>query len=179
MSLNTIKRLQDELSDINNNPNTNISLTAGKVDNNIFEWQCTIQGPKDTPYEGGLFYLRILFPNDYPIKGPEVCFKTPIYHLNVNPRKCSNDIKPESLGHICMSTLNDWKSTYTIKQILEQIFSLFHIPNPESPYGLDRTEEFLNERELYEEKAKIFTKKYADPNNTNNFEFEDQWDFSY
>jgi hypothetical protein len=33
--------------------------------------------------------------------------------------------------------------------------------NPESPYGLDRTEEFTKNRALYEKKIKYFTKKYA------------------
>ena len=29
-------------------------------------WYLSISGPKKTPYEGGLFYIEIKFPKDYP-----------------------------------------------------------------------------------------------------------------
>ena len=40
--------------------------------------------PKDSLYSGGLFFLQIIFPNDYPNSAPEIKFITPIYHINVN-----------------------------------------------------------------------------------------------
>ena len=54
-------------------------------------------GPKNTPYKGGLYKIRILFPKDYPNKGPEFKFLNKIYHLNV-------DFK-EDFGHICINYL--------------------------------------------------------------------------
>jgi ubiquitin-protein ligase len=50
-----------------------------------------------------------------------------------------------------------------MKKVLLDIFALFFNTNPESPYGLDRADEFRFKRALYEEKVKYFTKKYADP----------------
>ena len=120
-----MKRLKAELEELNNNPLTNFSLTVEILDNNIFEWKCSIRGPTDSPYAGGLFYLRIYFPEDYPNNPPEICFKTPIYHLNVNPRKCQNEEHPERLGHVCMSTLNWWKPEYRMRKVLTNIFSFF------------------------------------------------------
>ena len=50
----------------------------------------SMAGPKDTPYEGGFFNILVVFPPNYPKKPPEVCFLTPIYHVNINHRAPSS-----------------------------------------------------------------------------------------
>ena len=42
-------------------------ISAGPIDeDNFFEWECLIQGPEDTPYDGGLFAATLSFPAYYP-----------------------------------------------------------------------------------------------------------------
>ena len=54
------------------------------------------------------------------------------------------------------------------------------MPNPDSPYGLDRANEFKTNKKLYEDKIKFFTRKYANPRFCNiGKEYEESWDFSY
>ena len=48
-----------------------------------------------------------------------------------------------------------------MREVLTNLFALFYLVNTESPYGLDRVDEFRNNRELYDKKVKYFTKKYA------------------
>ena len=61
-----------------------------------------MMGPKKTPYEGGIFTIKVLFPDDYPSHGPEFKFMNKIVHLNVDMKS------RDSLGHISLSYLNEW-----------------------------------------------------------------------
>ena len=177
--IKAMKRIKEEFTDLNSNPISNIGATIGLVDeNNIFEWNCSLMGPTNTSYAGGLFFLKIKFPENYPDKEPEVVFKTPIYHINVNPRKPKQN-GAESLGHICISTLNWWKPENRMREVLKEIFTLFYLGNPDSPYGLDRADEMRYNKAVYEEKIKYFTKKYAYPSSPNNREYDIDWDFSF
>ena len=132
-----------------------------------------MMGQTDTSFSGGLFYLKIQFPMDYPTHAPEVLFVTPIYHVNVNHIK-----QPTCpLGHICISTLNFWNPQYRIREVLTNIFALFYMGNPQSPYGIDRQSEMLNNSQLFEKKIRYFTNKYANPNL--GYREYDFWDFTY
>ena len=177
----SLDRVIEEFKDINRNPISNCGVTVGlKNESDYREWKVSLLGPKDTSYKGGLFFLSIKFPDDYPNRAPEVCFLTPIYHVNVNPKapKTSGD-GVESLGHVCISTLNWWKPEYRMREVLTNIFALFYMANPDSPYGLDRADEFRENRAVYEEKIKKFTKMYANPMKANKeYPRNSDWDFS-
>ena len=176
------KRNVEEFKDLNENPISNCGLTVGLVKEDFYDdWKVTLIPPKDTPYKNGLFFLNIHFPEDYPKNQPEVYFITPIYHVNVNPcaPKAEQD---ESLGHVCISTLNWWKPEKRMRQVLLDIYSLFYMANPNSAYGLSRAKEYIKEKDTYEEKIRNFTKKYASAkkfyNNQNKFDRDKDWDFN-
>ena len=169
-----MKRIWKEFREINRFPDVNIGLSIGLPDqDNIFRWRANIVGPRDSSYKGGIFDLRVEFPDNYPESAPEIYFITPIFHLNVNPY---NNIGIK-LGHVSLTILDNWKPEYTIREIFIYIFALLYNPNPNFAYGFERVNEFKFNRKLYEEKVKYFTKKYAGA-----FTFckkHDKWDFSY
>ena len=172
--MNQVMRINNEFNDLSQNPIAAIGVCVGKPDeNNPYEWRCTMIGPSDTSFSGGLFYLKIQFPKEYPQKAPEVLFVTPIYHVNVN--HISQPGCP--LGHICLSTLNFWNSEYTMREVLTNIFALFYLGNPDSPFGIDRQAEMKNNPDLFERKIRYFTNKYANPGI--GYKEYNSWDFTY
>lgn len=44
----------------------------------------SMQGPSETPFEGGVFQLAFAVPEQYPLQPPQVRFLTKIFHPNVH-----------------------------------------------------------------------------------------------
>lgn len=47
--------------------------------------EIAMKGPNNTPYQNGVYFLTMEFPENYPSNRPEIRIKNKIYHLNVNP----------------------------------------------------------------------------------------------
>ncbi len=115
------KRIQKELVAIQKDPPANCS--AGPTENDQFHWQATIEGPDDSPYAGGVFFLNIHFPTDYPFRPPRCKFITKIYHPNINAN-----------GMMSLDILADlWSPALTISKVLLYISSLLTDANPDDP----------------------------------------------
>ena len=173
--LRAIKILDEEYKDLGKSPLTNIGATVGLInEDNIFEWRFTLLGPKETSYELGMFYGKIIFSEDYPEKRPIISFITPIYHPNVKHLKDNNNIFP--LGNVSVSFLNNWNPGTKIREILAKLYTIFYMANPECCYDKNIGKEYKENRGLYELKVKYFTKKYASPFNLK--EYDKDWDFT-
>ena len=181
LEINAIKKIKKEFKNIiGNSIIYSLEYTVGLYnENNIFEWKITLIGPKDTSYSDGLFNLKMTFPKDYPQHPPEIQFLTPIYHLDVNPKKPKEPKNSgmECLGHVSFTVTNWWKPETPMEELFLKLYSIFYFASP-SPYSFDLGEEYMNNRTLYEKKIKYFTNKYANPKNNSVDYTNKDWDLS-
>ena len=113
-----------------------------------------ITGPADTPFEGGVFRVRLQLGGDYPSSAPKGWFLTKIFHPNMNVKT----------GEICVSTLKkDWKPTMGLRHVCISIRCLLIEPNPESALNEDAAKLMLDNYADYYARAKIMTKIHAKP----------------
>ena len=71
-----LRRIKKEFERLSEDPP--LACSADSVDGDIYHWSACIYGPTDTPYYGGLFFLEIRFPLDYPFSPPKIIFVTKI-----------------------------------------------------------------------------------------------------
>ncbi|KAJ1678316.1 E2 ubiquitin-protein ligase peroxin 4, partial [Spiromyces aspiralis] len=123
------KRLIKELGQIHHDGSLDPLVTLSPVsDEDLFTWKALLNGPPDTPYEGGVFELLISIPDSYPIQPPSLKFLTTVCHPNV---------KFDS-GEICLDILKDqWSPAWTIKSTCLAISLLLSNPEPSSPLNCD------------------------------------------
>jgi ubiquitin-conjugating enzyme E2 D/E len=98
--------------------------SIGLKDDSAYEWLITLAGPRRSPYEGGIFFLDVHFPRQYPSAPPIIKFRTAIYHCNI-----------DNLGTIQLDILYEkWSPTLTMTQVMSCIMDLMTEPLPGTFY---------------------------------------------
>lgn len=148
-----IRRLQKELNDMKSEHETmSENISAGPVSNdNLLLWNATIIGAVGTPYEGGLFRLKISFPSNYPLVPPVVKFVTKVFHPNINEN-----------GDICLDILkHHWSAAYSVSHVLLSLSSLLSDPNPDDPLNTIAAKMYKTNRLAYDLSVRDYVIKYA------------------
>jgi len=106
------RRLQRELQAILRDPIPNV--VARPLEENILEWHYVIAGTADSPYAGGHYHGKLIFPPDYPLRPPGVLMLTPSGRFKTNRRLClsMSDFHPES-----------WNPMWSVSTIITGLYS--------------------------------------------------------
>ncbi|XP_075516630.1 ubiquitin-conjugating enzyme E2 32 [Primulina tabacum] len=115
-----VKRILQELKELQSNPSDDFMSLP--LEENIFEWQFAIRGPRDSEFEGGIYHGRIQLPAEYPFKPPSFMLLTP------NGRF-------ETQTKICLSISNHhpehWQPSWSVRTALVALIAFM----PTSPNG--------------------------------------------
>ncbi|XP_026474525.1 ubiquitin-conjugating enzyme E2-17 kDa-like [Ctenocephalides felis] len=134
--MNDFKRLLDE-------PPTGVS--GAPTDDNMLIWNAVIFGPLDTPFEDGIFKLKLMFCEFYPKRPPLVKFESKMFHPNIYGD-----------GLVCLDILfHKWNETYDVFAVLTSIRFLLSEPNPNSPANTVAAKIYKEDREEYNKQVKM------------------------
>ncbi|KAL2338959.1 hypothetical protein Fmac_013405 [Flemingia macrophylla] len=115
-----VKRILQEVKEMQLNPSDDYMSLP--LEENIFEWQFSIRGPRDSEFEGGIYHGRIQLPSEYPFKPPSFMLLTP------NGRF-------ETQTKICLSISNHhpehWQPSWSVRTALVALIAFM----PTSPNG--------------------------------------------
>ncbi|PPR93821.1 hypothetical protein GOBAR_AA26853 [Gossypium barbadense] len=144
-----VKRILQEVKEMQSNPSDD--FTSLPLEENIFEWQFAIRGPRDSEFEGGIYHGRIQLPAEYPFKPPSFMLLTP------NGRF-------ETQTKICLSISNHhpehWQPSWSVRTALVALIA-FMPTNPNGALGsLDYKKE---ERRALAIKSRESPPKYGNP----------------
>ncbi|MFX0049799.1 MAG: ubiquitin-conjugating enzyme family protein [Candidatus Hermodarchaeota archaeon] len=122
--------------------------TFRTVDNDLTHWRGEILG--SGLYEGGVFFVELKIPRKYPFEPPIICFKTPIWHVNIFKEK------------VCVGILGkEWSPAYSLVQVVETIRFLLTSPNPDDPLNNAAARQWKKDRSGFKIQVEEYIRKYA------------------
>ena len=84
-----------QLKELMTNPPNGMSI--GLKEDDLRVWTVLLNGPEQTPWEGGFFPAELAFPNNFPNSPPVMRFTTPnFFHPNIYKD-----------GKVCISILHE------------------------------------------------------------------------
>ncbi|XP_075118025.1 SUMO-conjugating enzyme UBC9-B-like [Leptodactylus fuscus] len=119
----------------------------------LLTWECGIPGKDGTPWEGGLYRLRLYFEDCYPTLGPRCVFDPPLFHPNIYVS-----------GIVCLSLLESrrgWRPTLSLTEILLGLQDLLHHPDIGCPVHAKAYITYIENQPEYDERARAQAKMSA------------------
>jgi len=151
ISPGVVMNVAKELRKLSKEPLDGIVVNMNEED--VTDVTADIVGPESTPFQGGIWKVKLVLPADYPHAPPKGFFLTKIFHPNIS-----------KAGEICVNTLKkDWKADLGIGHVLQVVRCLLINPFPESALNEEAGKLFMEDYTNYCKKAKMMTEVHAQP----------------
>ncbi|KAG5318061.1 UB2J1 enzyme, partial [Pseudoatta argentina] len=124
-----VKRLMREAQELHE---ATEEYYASPLEDNLFEWHFTVQGPPSTDFEGGVYHGRILLPPEYPMKPPNIILLTPNGRFETNKKICLS-----ISGH----HPETWQPSWSIRTALLALIAFMPTPGSGTIGALDYSNE--------------------------------------
>eukprot|EP00128_Syssomonas_multiformis_P016838 Colp12_sorted_trinity150504_noHs@17848 len=123
------------------------------VNDSMHEFYVMFCGPKDSPYNGGVWKVHVEIPDAYPYKSPSIGFVNKIFHPNID----------ELSGSVCLDVINQtWSPMFDLLNVFETFLpQLLMYPNPTDPLNGEAAAMLMREPEQYKLKVKDYVKRFA------------------
>jgi ubiquitin-protein ligase len=151
-------------------------VSAAPVQDSLDRVLASIEGPPETPYEGGIFWITVKLSDIDPLGPPLMRFQTKIYHPNISPK-----------GHICADYKEKWNSVlsagstdgpvqnptdlwyrrksgetlWSLGALLTALCGLLATPDVDDPLVPEIAQKYLEDYDGYCQNAKLYTQLYA------------------
>lgn len=157
-----VKRLLQEFRELTTNGVD--TIVAGPItEDDLFRWEAVIEGPTDTPFDGGMFHATLTFPNDYPLSPPVMRFTTEIWHPNVykDGTVCCSILHSPSDPFYAEHELpsEQWSPIQSVEKILLSVVSMLAEPNDQSPANVDASIQYRQHRAAFNAKVDELVRK--------------------
>lgn len=118
------KRLLKDVVQLIKSPLNSHGIYYKHSSNNILIGHAMLIGPKNTPYENGIYFFRFDFNNNYPYEPPKLTYLTNDGKIRFNPNLYRQ-------GKVCLSILNTWRgeqwtSCQSINTVLLTLVSILN-----------------------------------------------------
>ena len=151
-------------------------ISAAPLNDSLNTVLASIEGPPETPYEGGIFLITVKLSENDPYALPRMRFCTKVYHPNISPQGyiCA-DYKdqwnsPPPAG-LCRSPVKDpnalWyrpKSSnvqWTLGALLTALCALLATPDVGDPLVPEIARKYLEDHDWFCESARLYTLQFA------------------
>jgi ubiquitin-conjugating enzyme E2 H len=116
-------------------------------------FRVVLNGPKETPYEGGKWHVRFTFTTNFPFSSPSVGIIEHIMHPNID----------WASGSVCLDALNKkWSPVFTLRHIMETLLPyLLAYPNPDDPLNREAAILLRESPTSYSIRVTEATQRYA------------------
>ncbi|MCO5604557.1 hypothetical protein L7F22_058725 [Adiantum nelumboides] len=130
------------------------------VNDGMSEFKVEFRGPPNSPYQNGVWKVRVELPEAYPYKSPSIGFVNKIFHPNVD----------EVSGSVCLDVINQtWSPMFELINVFEVFLpQLLLYPNPLDPLNGEAAALMMRDKAKYELTVREHCEKYAKPDDISN-----------